>query len=306
MHKHTMTGVQSLNNFSYEGEGLRTWCAYNMGPGKFFTLGILAQLVLHKEQQILPLYYHSEDQTRKLEPWQRRDLYNRLLFNPAPLGQIPPPIAKRKKTRTGCHSLGPRKDVSKCTSHFLLCTGILMWESTLQGFNAILSMTRSSANGQKPASPCWWISSVCTFHLGCSHSGQTWQSKRAFYEEGWAPKKVTNAVNFSENVRNYLREVFLLGEETGHKASPGDVAVRMKGLQNSSGKKRFQEKEWLTTLQISRYFSRLSTLNKSGRPIRDTDATSPNADNDEDEDDVLTIETPAIRTRQQIRPELEL
>ena len=113
-------------------------------------------------------------------------------------------------------------------------------------------------------------------------------------------------MNFSENVRNYLREVFLLGEETGHKASPGDVAVRMKGLQNSSGKKRFQEKEWLTTLQISRYFSRLSTLNKSGRPIRDTDATSPNADNDEDEDDVLTIETPAIRTRQQIRPELEL
>ena len=104
-------------------------------------------------------------------------------------------------------------------------------------------------------------------------------------EEGWALKKVRNAVNFSENVRNYLREVFLLGEETGHKASPGDVAVRMKGLRDSSGKKRFQKKEGLTTLQISRYFSRLSTLNKSGRLIRDTDATSPSTDDDEENRD---------------------
>ena len=80
--------------------------------------------------------------------------------------------------------------------------------------------------------------------------------------------------------------------------------MRMKGLRDISGKKRFQRKEWLTTLQISRYFSRLSTLNKSGRLIRDTDATSPN--DDEDEDDVLTTEATAIRTRQQIRRELEL
>ena len=120
------------------------------------------------------------------------------------------------------------------------------------------------------------------------------------------PQKGKKSRNFSENVRNYLREVFLLGEETGHKASPGDVAMRMKGLRDSSGKKRFQKKEWLTSLQISRYFSRLSTLNKSGRLIRDTDATSPNADDDEDEDDVLTTEATAIRTRQQIRRELEL
>ena len=128
-------------------------------------------------------------------------------------------------------------------------------------------------------------------------------------EEGWALKKVRNPVKFSENVRNYLREVFLLGEQTGHKASPGDVAMRMKGFRDSSGKKKFQKKEWLTSLHISRYFSRLSTLNKSGRLTRDTDANEDaddDADDDEDEDDVLTTEATAIRTRQQIRRELEL
>ena len=34
MHKHTMTGVQSPYNFSYEGGGLRAWRAYNIGTWK--------------------------------------------------------------------------------------------------------------------------------------------------------------------------------------------------------------------------------------------------------------------------------
>ena len=54
-------------------------------------------------------------------------------------------------------------------------------------------------------------------------------------EEGWALKKVRNAVNVCESARNYLHEVFLLGEETGHKTNPGDVVTRMKGLRDSSG-----------------------------------------------------------------------
>lgn len=60
-----------------------------------------------------------------------------------------------------------------------------------------------------------------------------------FIEEGWVFKKVRNFVNFFENVRNYLWEVFLLGEEMGYKVSLGDVVMCMKGLWDSSGKKRF-------------------------------------------------------------------
>ena len=32
-----MTGVQALNNFSYENRGLRMWRAYGIGPGKFYS-----------------------------------------------------------------------------------------------------------------------------------------------------------------------------------------------------------------------------------------------------------------------------
>ena len=38
MTKHTMSGIQSLNNFSFESGGLRVWKAYDVGPGKRFTL----------------------------------------------------------------------------------------------------------------------------------------------------------------------------------------------------------------------------------------------------------------------------
>lgn len=37
MKKHTMSGIQALNNFSFESEGLRVWKAYNVGPGKLFS-----------------------------------------------------------------------------------------------------------------------------------------------------------------------------------------------------------------------------------------------------------------------------
>jgi len=37
MKNHTMSGIQSLNNFSFESGGLRVWKAYNVGPGKRFT-----------------------------------------------------------------------------------------------------------------------------------------------------------------------------------------------------------------------------------------------------------------------------
>ena len=61
-------------------------------------------------------------------------------------------------------------------------------------------------------------------------------------EEGWALKMVRNAVKFSENVKNYLREVFLMEEETGHKACPGDVAMGIKGCGTVAGRRDSRKK----------------------------------------------------------------
>ena len=36
--KHSMTGIQALNNFLFESAGLRAWKTYNVGTGRFFSL----------------------------------------------------------------------------------------------------------------------------------------------------------------------------------------------------------------------------------------------------------------------------
>jgi len=42
MEKHSMTGIQSLNNFSFNDNGsMNAWKAYNVGPGKLFSLSQL-------------------------------------------------------------------------------------------------------------------------------------------------------------------------------------------------------------------------------------------------------------------------
>lgn len=41
MTKHSMTGIQALNNFLFESAGLRAWKAYNVSTGRFFSLAQL-------------------------------------------------------------------------------------------------------------------------------------------------------------------------------------------------------------------------------------------------------------------------
>ena len=81
---------------------------------------------------------------------------------------------------------------------------------------------------------------------------------------GWALKKTKKSVHFTTKVRQFLREVFLQGEETGNKATAEDVAARMRSMRTTEGTKVFTKDEWLTFTQISRYFSRLAALNRSG------------------------------------------
>ena len=47
---------------------------------------------------------------------------------------------------------------------------------------------------------------------------------------GWALKKSKKSVHFTTKVHQFLREVFLQGENTGNKATAEDVAARMRSM----------------------------------------------------------------------------
>ena len=92
------------------------------------------------------------------------------------------------------------------------------------------------------------------------------------------------------------------GEETGRKPNPSDVASKIKTLPTANGEKMFAKNEWIVANQIARYFSRLSSLYRSGR--LELDLASLDLTQDEEEDYVTEGEE--IFTRLEIRRELEL
>ena len=114
-------------------------------------------------------------------------------------------------------------------------------------------------------------------------------------------------------MRQFLREVFLQGDGSGNKATAEDVAARMRSMRTTEGTKVFTKDEWLTSTQISRYFSRLAALNRSGALHKTEEArpapTEPVSDGEEsegEEEDPYVAEDSIIKTRLQIRRELEL
>ena len=84
-------------------------------------------------------------------------------------------------------------------------------------------------------------------------------------------------------------------------------------MRTAEGTKVFTQDEWLTSTKISRYFSKLAGLNRSGalhkteeaRPAP-TEAVPNGGESEDEEEDPYVAEDPIVRTRLQVRRELEL
>ena len=88
-------------------------------------------------------------------------------------------------------------------------------------------------------------------------------------EMGWALSKVPTNTRFSEKVKTYLNAKFVLGERTGNKAVPKDVAEDMRKARNENGVRVFKREEWLKETQVKSFFSRLAAKRKLPREPRE-------------------------------------
>lgn len=75
----------------------------------------------------------------------------------------------------------------------------------------------------------------------------------------------------------------------------------MRSARGPDGKKLFLKSEWLTPEQVARYFSRLSSLYRSGRISLGASTT----EEEEQEEDFVT-EAEEITRRREIRRQIEL
>ena len=64
--------------------------------------------------------------------------------------------------------------------------------------------------------------------------------------------------------KNFFWKIFVEGEESGIKADTKEVSQRMKHMK-VGGKKVFDKSQWLSQQQVKSYFSRLTSLLKSGK-----------------------------------------
>ena len=74
---------------------------------------------------------------------------------------------------------------------------------------------------------------------------------------GWPLKHTATSRCLNEKQKNY-RDLFHFGEETGRKADACDVSKSMRKARNADGSFLFKSDEYLTSLQITGFFSRLS------------------------------------------------
>ena len=89
--------------------------------------------------------------------------------------------------------------------------------------------------------------------------------------EGWALRASKKSTHFNENQENCLDEKFKLGQETGYKEDPSQVASDMRRAKNENGECRFAVGEFLSPQQIKSYFSRSAAKIKQAESVAEID-----------------------------------
>ena len=76
--------------------------------------------------------------------------------------------------------------------------------------------------------------------------------------EGWALKTNKKFNRFSDTQKKYLEEKFNIGQASGQKQDPINVARDMRFAKKMDGSKLFKRDEYLTTQQVQSFFSRMA------------------------------------------------
>ena len=101
---------------------------------------------------------------------------------------------------------------------------------------------------------------------------------------GWALHQQRSSKRFPTKVRQYLITKFKLGQETGRKEDPAQVAKDMRTASTADGEIIFNRADWLTKSQIQGLFSRLSKKGKEGQVVTANDIESGSSDEDDIEE----------------------
>jgi len=239
-----ITRFSELHNFRYENSGLRVWKAYAVGIGKLIPWQSL--YVRHQGPTNLSLNegqgFFESTQMRKL------------------------PIKKHHE----------ENDENEEEAHLFLCPEAGCTD-TFDSFSELELHIDVGVHEIPDAKVSFYdtirrdwaekFSSVDVSHVSTVQvpmSSAVRQGTSSHLSTGWAlAKPKTGGVRFSKKVRMYLTTKFGIGERTGRKADPDEVALNMRNARNEKNERLFLREEWLTKTQVAGFFSRLASRQKS-------------------------------------------
>ena len=259
----SVEGFSSYHNFAYETSGVRVWKSYGIGTGKFiFFDGLFKRHQSSTDLVIVKDFFPLMD-ARLYKSARARGTEKEGIF-PCP--------------ESGCQLIF--KKLGHLETHLDVgdhTPGTLKMESTFdklrrewaQKFSTVDQVKKSAGAYSSTATARKSAGSTCELPLG------------------WAlqsPRR--GAARFSAKLKEYLKAKFDIGEKTGDKADPTQVASDMRNAKDDNNNRLFRREEWLTKIQVKGFFSRLAAVRRR-RGSEDIDLNDAYSEEEEEEREKL-------------------
>ena len=294
-------GVSFISNVEWKKKGsLQVWKAYKIGPGKNIVISGLSSTP--KDAQIANLSKIDEDPISPSKPSEHFTTIKSKRVRSTPATSVsasPVSVASDEQANSDSES--------DCSLFFCSeegCTKSYQRFSALQHHLDCGTHQRSLEHETLlDKAALGYASRLEKQHVGVpqmqlftrSESGQPVQ--HPVLEMGWALKSSqVKRKRFTEKQKNYLIDKFKIGEMTKQKLDATSVAKAMMCAMDVNGKRLFDSSEYLTSQQISSFFSRLSS--------KRTLSTETETESDTEED--LNTDIPLNNIRNDILQDMAL
>ncbi|KAK3709231.1 hypothetical protein QZH41_015435, partial [Actinostola sp. cb2023] len=246
-----ITGISLLNNFSFsEATGIRTWRAYDIGPGRLMTYSDLQTVT------------QGDTGLKLVQP------FGTLIKEKGSVGESKRPNADIYSCQeSGCvltfRTQREAETHMNTGKHRCELEPESLYDSIRKKWaNRVTGITTAGKHHQAVAS--------VPEHQPCSSSA-------VGRSQSWALKRTKKASRMTDKAKAFLVDKFDQGTRSGLKADPIQISKEMKLIKDSTEKLMFTPEEWRTGQQISQLFSRLAAAQKqhqSDEDIADEDVAA--------------------------------
>ena len=270
-------GVSFVHNIEYGNEGMRVWRAYAVGPGKFLPWSqfdfpenySVPMLTILKEARDPKATFTAITARRKSPQTQQGE--EQLASG---VGEA---SGEQNEDDMECHCKLFACPEEGCVKSFQRFSSLEHHLDVGRHKYALESLTLLDKAMMSYATKL--EQGAATVHDPVEDTGTAkTPDSRSSLSMGWALKSSgSQRTRLTENQKQYLTEVFKVGEQTGKKADPSNVSKSMRKVRNADGSSRFDASSYLTSQQVASFFSRLASK-KVAQPDESEDEEDEHAE----------------------------